>query len=156
MKTLGIYETRIVRRVSVGESLHGYDPRRSVISPDIAAELIRAVTGGPQSIRESVGAVLLDVRNRPLGASVVAMGGPAMCPVDIGQIFREAVSIGASQILLGHNHPSGNTSPSQEDCTLTRRAVEAGHLLGISVVDHVVVGPFDFTSIRQGAPYLFE
>jgi DNA repair protein RadC len=64
-------------------------------------------------------------------------------------VFREAVRRGAHAVILAHNHPSGNPEPSPEDVRLTERLREAGALLGIVVLDHLVIGDGRFTSLRE-------
>ena len=83
---------------------------------------------------------ILDVRNRVLGYTVAGQGGIDTCPVDPRAVFRSAVIIGASAIIVAHNHPSGDPTPSVEDRTVTERLRKAGELLGIQVLDHVVLG----------------
>jgi len=87
--------------------------------------------------------LLLDVRNHIIGYVEAAKGTVDKCPVDMREIFRAAVLVGASAIIMCHNHPSGDSTPSPEDIRLTRRAEESGNLLGIPVLDHVIVTPDD-------------
>ena len=65
------------------------------------------------------------------------------------ETFREAIAAGAAAIVLAHNHPSGDATPSAEDVELTRRLMEAGRLLGIPVLDHLIVGAAQTLSLRQ-------
>ena len=65
------------------------------------------------------------------------------------EIYREAVKVSAAQIIVGHNHPSGNPEPSQADIEFTKRLSEAGKLLGIELLDHIIVGIEKSLSLRE-------
>jgi DNA repair protein RadC len=84
---------------------------------------------------------LLDTRNRLLGEVTVATGTVNACFIHPREVFRAAVTESACAVILAHNHPSGELRPSEEDVNLTGRVTEAGKLLGIRVLDHVIVGP---------------
>ena len=92
--------------------------------------------------------LLLDSRYRVLKIAPVSTGSLDRSVVHPRETFREAISSGAAAILLAHNHPSGDPSPSPEDLQLTRRLVEAGQLLGIPVLDHLIVGTGEPLSLR--------
>lgn len=81
----------------------------------------------------------LNGQNGLIGAEVVAIGGMHACPTIPKDVFRGAIVAGAAGIILGHNHPSGDPTPSKEDIEVTKMLAEAGKLLGIAVVDHVIV-----------------
>lgn len=65
------------------------------------------------------------------------------------EIFREAVKRSATSIICAHNHPSGNAAPSPEDIEVTKRLQEAGYIIGIELVDHVIIGDHQFTSLKE-------
>ena len=92
--------------------------------------------------------ILLDSRSRILRIAPVSVGSLDMSVVHPREAFREAISAGAAAILLAHNHPSGETAPSSQDLDLTRRLVQAGKLLGIPVLDHLIVGNGEPLSMR--------
>jgi DNA repair protein RadC len=89
--------------------------------------------------RERFVAVAVDVKSRPLVATIVAEGSADACPVDLREVFRPAVAEGATAVLVAHNHPSGDPTPSPEDLALTERLLEAAAILGLQVLDHVIV-----------------
>ena len=89
--------------------------------------------------QEQLRVVLLDSKNQVLGITLVYQGGINSLVVRLADLFREAVARGAAAIILVHNHPSGNATPSPEDVRMTEEAVRAGELLGIDVLDHLVV-----------------
>lgn len=105
---------------------------------------------------EAFYAIPVDVKNRPLGVEVIALGSVDSCPVDIRKAFRAAIVLGASALIAAHNHPSGNLAPSLEDKALTERLAKAGHLLGLPLLDHVIVTLGDHVSLRERNPKLFD
>jgi DNA repair protein RadC len=98
---------------------------------------------------ETFGLLALDVRHRLRREVVVSVGCLTSSLVHPREVFSEAISARAAAILLFHNHPSGDPEPSAEDLALTRRLASAGTLLGISVLDHVVLGAGRFVSLRE-------
>jgi DNA repair protein RadC len=98
---------------------------------------------------EQFGIVLLDTRHRVLRTTVLTTGTLDGSPAHPREVFREAISGGAAAIVLFHNHPSGDPAPSEEDLGLTRRFVAAGHLMGIDVLDHVILGDGRYSSCRE-------
>ena len=112
--------------------------------------------------QEQLRVVLLNTKNRVLGVSIVYQGGLSCTNVmSLADCFREAVRAGASSIILLHNHPSGDPSPSPEDVAITGEAGKAGTLLGIEVLDHVIVGrPSDahpgYVSLRERGLYSLQ
>lgn len=125
------------------------------------ATATRAVVRSPQDIsslvmeemryldREQFRIVLLDAKNHVLGVRIVSVGSLSSSIVHPREIFKEAIARSSAAIILVHNHPSGDPTPSQEDVEVTRRLVEAGRLLGIEVLDHVVVGDNRFVSFKE-------
>ncbi|MCF8563552.1 DNA repair protein RadC [Alicyclobacillus tolerans] len=90
----------------------------------------------------------LDTKHRLIGEEVVSVGSLDASIVHPREIFKLAVKRSASAILCIHNHPSGDPAPSAEDIAVTRRLCEAGRLLGIDVLDHIVVGDGRFVSLK--------
>ena len=90
--------------------------------------------------REKFMVVYLNNRGKVIGKQCISQGGLTGTLVDLRTIFKYAVTLKAVSIALAHNHPSGNLKPSREDETLTKRIVEAGKLLDIRVLDHIIVG----------------
>ncbi len=102
--------------------------------------------------QEQLRVVLLDTRNRVLDTVMIYQGNVNATPVRMAEVFRDAIIACAPNVVLVHNHPSGDPSPSPEDAALTRQAVEAAQLLGIEVLDHIVIGRGRFVSLKdQGA-----
>ena len=107
-------------------------------SPAEAAKAARRYLAGRG--REHFVVLLLDARYRVMKVAPVSVGSLQMSVVHPRETFREAISAGAAALIVAHNHPSGDPTPSPEDLDLTRRLVEAGRLLGIPVLDHLIVG----------------
>jgi DNA repair protein RadC len=93
--------------------------------------------------------LLLDARHRLLRASLVTRGTADTSLVHAREVFREAVKEGASAVILVHNHPSGDPRPSPEDRTVTRQLSQAGSVVGIPVLDHVIVGDGRYVSMAE-------
>ncbi len=90
--------------------------------------------------REHFVILLLDQKNQVIGVNTVSMGSLTASIVHPREVFKAAILSNAASLICGHNHPSGDPQPSKEDRTLTTRLVEAGKLLGIAVLDHIIIG----------------
>ncbi len=91
----------------------------------------------------------LDARNKVLKKETISIGTLTASLVHPREVFQPAVGLSAASVILVHNHPSGHTEPSQDDLALTRRLIEAGKLMGIEVLDHLIVGHKKFLSLRE-------
>lgn len=98
--------------------------------------------------RETFIAIHLDTKLRLLSAEIVAVGTLAATLVHPREVFKAALMSNAASVIVAHNHPSGDPTPSQEDLALTKTLIEAGDLLGIPVRDHLIVGATT-TSLRE-------
>lgn len=98
--------------------------------------------------REHFVVLLLDVRRKPIGINTVSIGGLNQTIVHPREVFKPAILSNAAAMILAHNHPSGDPKPSSEDISITQRIVEAGELLGIQVLDHIVIGEDDYCSLK--------
>jgi len=99
--------------------------------------------------QESMRVVLLDTRNRVQAIQTIYQGSLNTTMVRVGELFREAVRANCAAIIVAHNHPSGDPSPSPEDVAITKDIVSAGKLLGIEVLDHLVIGHQRFISLKE-------
>jgi len=102
--------------------------------------------------QESFWVFYLDSCNRIIGKREICRGSVSMCIVQPREVFGPALVRRASSIMLAHNHPSGDPTPSQEDFNLTKRLADAGKLLGITIMDHLVVCQNGYFSFRDSAP----
>ena len=99
--------------------------------------------------REELRVVLLNTKNAVLRVSTVYQGNVSSSLVRVGELYRDAVRLNASGIILVHNHPSGDPTPSPDDLHLTAEALAAGRLLDIELLDHLVIGHDAFVSLRE-------
>jgi DNA repair protein RadC len=135
--------------VELGRRMAAASPNeRPVInSPADAANLVmyemRALD------QEIVRVILLDTRNRLMGMVDVYKGSLNTSMIRVGELFREAVKQNAASIIVVHNHPSGDPSPSPDDVAVTRLMVEAGRLLDTPVHDHLIIGSQRFVSLKE-------
>lgn len=99
--------------------------------------------------REMMVVMSLDAKNTPIAVEVVAVGGIDNCVIDVRNVFKHAVISNASNIICFHNHPSGIPEPSEDDKAITRRIKEAGNLLGIFLLDHIIIGDDTYYSLEE-------
>ena len=93
--------------------------------------------------------ILLDTKNNILKIKDVAIGGNNFVNIGTKDILSEAVKINAPKIILVHNHPSGNSNPSLQDIEVTNKLEMSAKLLGIKLLDHIVIGKGEYTSIKS-------
>jgi len=118
-----------------------------VQTPDLAATLMRPGLAGLSV--EELHALYLDRGLRPLALRVLTRGSDGLTVVDPRQVYRPAVALGAVHVVLAHNHPSGDPTPSAMDREVTRRVHRAGQVLGITLVDHLVIVVDAWRSLAQ-------
>ncbi|MDA0271459.1 MAG: DNA repair protein RadC [Chloroflexi bacterium] len=125
------------------------ETRPQVTGPEDIARLLQPEMELLQ--QEELRLLVLDTKHRVLAAPTLYRGTVSAAPGRVAELFREAVRRNASKIAIAHNHPSGDPTPSPDDIEFTRAAVEAGRLLEIDVLDHVVIGhgPRRWVSLRQ-------
>lgn len=99
--------------------------------------------------KERVLLLLLDVRLKRMDQVVLSDGSVDSAYVDVREVFSLALKKGASSVILIHNHPSGDPEPSEEDILLTKRVCQAGKLLGIALLDHIVIGDRCYVSFKE-------
>lgn len=99
--------------------------------------------------QEQLRTVLLDTKNHINRILTLYVGSLNTAVIRVGEIFREPVRANCASIMVVHNHPSGDPTPSPEDITVTKMIVEAGHLLDIDVLDHLIIGRNRFVSLKE-------
>lgn len=99
--------------------------------------------------QEHLRTILLDTKNRVQQITTVYIGSLNSANVRVGEVFKEAVRRNSAGIIVVHNHPSGEPTPSMEDIEITRQLVSAGRLLDIDVVDHLIIGNGRYVSLRE-------
>jgi len=128
-------------------SLENLAERPSIHSPADAAALVQyQMSALPQ---ENLWVINLDTRNRVIFIEKLYAGSLNSSMVRVGELFKPAIQRNAAAIILVHNHPSGDPNPSPEDINLTRTAVQAGTLLDLQVLDHLIIGQGRFVSMKE-------
>lgn len=121
--------------------------RPVIRNPEDAASLVRAeLRYEPQ---EHFKVLLLDSKNYVLKVLTVTVGTLNSSLVHPREVFRPAITQSAASVILAHNHPSGDPTPSPEDLQVTRQLVEAGRILGIEVLDHIIIGGIGYVSLKE-------
>ena len=123
------------------------EEKPTITSPADAANLLL----GEMSLleQECMRVILLDTRNRVQAIQTIYQGSLNTTMVRVSELFREAVRANCAAIIVAHNHPSGDPSPSPEDVAITKDMVAAGKLLSIEVLDHLVIGHQRFVSLKE-------
>lgn len=128
------YELQVVRNGSANYKVirNSFDAKR------MSLELLG--TELSQSPQEKMAVIALDTKNRPIGFYIATVGTVDASLVEPKVIFSRAICLLATSVILVHNHPSGDLSPSREDRCVTERLKEAGQILGVRVLDHIIIG----------------
>lgn len=127
--------------------LESPEERPVINSPKDAADLVQYEMSALE--QEHLRVLLLDRRNRVLEVVDIYHGSVNSSQVRVGEIFKDAVRKNASGVIVVHNHPSGDPTPSPEDISLTRAIVQAGKLLDIELLDHLVIGQGKWVSLKE-------
>ena len=145
----GARAAQLIAAVEAGRRtlVRGRRERVQIAAARDAAALLLPQFGTKQV--EQFGVVLLDTKHRVLRTTILSVGTLDASIVHPREVFREAASGGAAAIVLFHNHPSGDPTPSEDDVALTRRLARAGELMGIDVLDHLILADTRFYSIRE-------
>jgi DNA repair protein RadC len=121
--------------------------RDQISSPQDAANLLMVEMGHLD--QEHLVVITLDTKNRILSKETLYIGNVNTSVIRISEVLRPAIRQNAPAILISHNHPSGDPSPSPEDVRITRQIVEAGRLMGIEVLDHLIIGQQRYVSLKE-------
>jgi DNA repair protein RadC len=136
-----VYVCELTKRKYRGKKL------KEIRGPDDVAAFVGPKLRKEQ--REHFLVLLLNARHEVMAKETVSVGSLNASIVHPREVFKAAVLASAAAIVLVHNHPSGDPEPSEEDLSITKRLVEAGELLGISVLDHIVVASRGVVSLRS-------
>ncbi len=146
----------ILAAIELGRRLFLARPQEGtcIDSPEIAAAVLSGeMSWDPQ---EHFGVILLDIKHRLIGQQIVTRGTATETLSHPRETFKLAIRQGAARILVAHNHPSGQLDPSPEDIELTRQLLQAGQILQIPVLDHLILGAGNHTSLRQQTSLWYE
>jgi DNA repair protein RadC len=141
--------TRIKASFELGRRLALAIPeeRPTIHSPADAAALVQYEMSGLN--QEHLRTMLLNTRNQVLDIKTLYQGSLNSSLVRVGEVFKPAIVKNAASIIAVHNHPSGSPEPSPEDISLTRALVQAGKLLDVDVIDHIIIGQGRFVSLKE-------
>lgn len=151
-KEHGIGEAKaaqIKAAIELGKRLFVEAPenRVAINSPSDAANLVKYDMSALE--QEHLRVILLDRRNQVMEVNEVYRGSVSSSQVRVGEVFKEAIRKNASALIVVHNHPSGDPTPSPDDVAVTRAIVQAGKLLDIDVLDHLVIGSGRWVSLKE-------
>jgi len=151
VKGIGIAKaSQIKAAFELANRLEGYpeaEEKSIVKTPDDAVGLVRARLKGKK--KEHFVALLLDTRNQLIKTAEISIGSLDSSIVHPREVFKEAIAASAASVIFVHNHPSGDPTASEEDIKLTKRLAEAGEIVGIDVLDHIIVGGKKFLSLKR-------
>jgi len=150
VKGIGIAKAAQIKAAfELGRRIEGYGsdlPQKSITNPEDAVKLVKNRLKGKK--KEYFLAILLDSRNQPVNIAQISIGSLNVSIVHPREVFKEAISASAASLILVHNHPSGDATPSDEDIQITRRLKESGEIVGVDVFDHIIIAGNDFTSLK--------
>ena len=151
VKGIGIAKaSQIKAAFELSNRLEGCSEARKkpvVKSPDEVVGLVKNRLKGKK--KEYFLALLLDTRNQLIRVAEISIGSLDTSVVHPREVFKEAISASAASIIFVHNHPSGNPDPSEDDVELTKRLAEAGEIVGIDVLDHIIIGDKNYLSLKR-------
>lgn len=161
-RVLGIGPTKLLELAAAFELVRrGFE----VKPEDVRAKVVDSAESAVEVFRRSLAmgeeqenflVLPLDSKNHPLCEPIcVTRGTLDSSPVHAREVFKDAIRWGAHSILAAHNHPSGDSEPSQEDIVVTKRLVEASLVVGIPLIDHIVIGKRGFVSLRESGAVAF-
>lgn len=139
----------ILAAAELGKRLYRTSPqdRYKIRSPEDAANYL--MTDMSSLNQEHFVVLFLNVKNEVLHKQTIFIGSLNSSIVHPREVFREAFKRSAASMIISHNHPSGDTTPSREDIEVTKRLMEAGSIMGIDVLDHIIIGDQKFISLKD-------
>lgn len=152
MKVKGIGECKaaqVLAAVELGKRvmLSTHKDKTKITSPtDIVDLLMLDMT---HLKKEHFKIVMLDTKNQVIGIEDISVGSLNSSIVHPREVFKEAIAKSSASIILVHNHPSGDPTPSKEDIAITRRLIEGGDILGVKVLDHIIIGNNKYISLKE-------
>ena len=150
IKGVGLQKARLIKVVwELSRRLHQADlaAAHRIKNPDDVVAFVRADLKYAQ--KEMFLILLMNTKHMVIHKEIVSVGSLNASIVHPREVFKTAIKKSASALICVHNHPSGDPSPSKEDLAITKRLVDAGQLMGISVLDHIVLGVNQFISLRE-------
>jgi DNA repair protein RadC len=140
---------QIKAMVELGKRIAAFtgESRPAIRSPQDAAGLLMPEL--KYASKEHFKALFLNTKNEVMKTRTITVGSLDASLITPRELFREAISVSSASLIIAHNHPSGDPTPSREDVSVTKRLCEAGSLLGIEVIDHVIIGDNRWISMKE-------
>lgn len=145
MINLSIYNVKLVKEKGALYELEN----KKIGSPEDSYNMLKEVFNPGELAEEVLLMISLNTKNRVTGLFEVSRGTLSASLVHPREVFKRAILNNASSIIIAHNHPSGDLKPSREDIELTRKLMDAGRILGISLLDHIIIGDDDYYSLMS-------
>jgi len=136
-----IYEVQLVRESSIKVE------RKTILKPQDAFEISSEYYGNRD--REMFSVMMLNTKNKIIGINTVSVGSLSASIVHPREVFKPCILSNAASVILLHNHPSGDPTPSQNDLEITRKLHDVGYILGVNIRDHIILGDEVFFSFRE-------
>ena len=140
-KRVNLVSLKVIKESSVLYS------NRRISTPIEAVNLLRNLL--EDCDREKMLVCCLNTKNEPTNISVVSIGSLNSSIVHPREVFKTAIISNSASILIAHNHPSGNSTPSKEDINITERIKKSGEIIGIKMIDHIIIGENSYTSLKE-------
>jgi DNA repair protein RadC len=128
------------------ENFSGETVKITVKSPEDVVKAARAILKGKK--KEHFLVICLDTRNHVINTATVSIGSLDCSIVHPREVFKDAISSSAASVIFIHNHPSGDPTPSEDDIKMTKRLIEAGEIIGIEVLDHIILCDSEHLSMK--------
>ncbi len=125
----------------------GFEERFQIKSPADVSKLMQVEMAHLD--QEHLKVICVDTKNRVLKVHTVYIGSVNAAQVRVGELFKEALKLNSAAVIICHNHPSGDPTPSPEDIAVTRQIIQAGTLLDVEVLDHLIIGHGQYASLRE-------
>lgn len=147
------YKTRLTenKRITLDKEVSANCPDLThyIKSPDDVVEVARDFLRLEEESEEYLYMIGLNTKNKVLGVFEVSHGTVNASIVGVREIFQKALLLNAVSIILMHNHPSGDSKPSRQDIEVTKKAAEAGKILDVEVLDHIIIGDKQYSSLKE-------
>ena len=138
------YQLKLVK-----EKAGNYNIDKKITTPETVKNAVNEILNLNNEHVEKFGILALDTKNNIIGVHIISVGTLNSSLVHPREVFKAAILNNSASIILFHNHPSGDCTPSKEDIELTERLVEVGKIMGIKVLDHIIVGDENYCSLKE-------
>lgn len=143
MTNISLLSLRVVK-----ENSGRYDVNKKISCPTDIITVLNTVLDMENMAEENLVLITLDTKNNITGLFTVSTGDLSQSIVHPREVYKRAIMQNAKSIIIAHNHPSGDSTPSENDINITKRLNEAGKILGIELLDHVIIGYNNYTSLK--------